>query len=51
MSGEPLPLLRAGEEQVMFGLPKGLIYIPIAWYPESTYSIVPVTFAASSESR
>ena len=26
-------------------------YIPMAWYPESTYSVVPVTFLASSESR
>ena len=26
-------------------------YIPIEWYPESTYSVVPVTFFASSESR
>ena len=26
-------------------------YIPIAWYPESTYSVVPVTFLASSERR
>ncbi len=26
-------------------------YIPIAWYPASTYSVVPETFFASSESR
>ena len=26
-------------------------YIPIAWYPESTYSVVPVTFLAASERR
>ena len=26
-------------------------YIPIAWYPESTYSVVPVTFRASSDRR
>jgi hypothetical protein len=25
--------------------------MPIEWYPESTYSVVPVTFFASSESR
>jgi uncharacterized protein YndB with AHSA1/START domain len=29
----------------------GRTYIPIAWYPESTYRVVPVTFRASSESR
>ena len=28
-----------------------VVYIPIAWYPESTYSVVPVTFFASSERR
>ena len=27
------------------------LYIPIAWYPLSTYSVVPVTFRASAESR
>ena len=26
-------------------------YMPIAWYPLSTYSVVPVTFLASSPSR
>lgn len=26
-------------------------YMPIAWYPESTYSVVPVTFFASSLRR
>jgi hypothetical protein len=26
-------------------------YMPIAWYPESTYSVVPVTLCASSEWR
>ena len=26
-------------------------YMPIAWYPASTYSVVPVTFFASSERR
>ena len=35
------------------GRPEALrvVYIPIAWYPESTYSVVPVTFLASSERR
>jgi hypothetical protein len=26
-------------------------YIPTAWYPESTYSVVAVTLRAASESR
>jgi hypothetical protein len=30
--------------------PAGL-YMPIAWKPESTYSVVPVTLRASSERR
>ena len=29
----------------------GAVYIPIAWYPLSTYSVVPVTFLAASLNR
>ena len=35
------------------GIPNGatVAYMPIAWYPLSTYSVVPVTFRASSPRR
>ncbi len=30
---------------------RGDLYIPMAWYPLSTYKVVPVTLLASSERR
>ena len=44
----PKPLLQRGVQRLGDRVPP---YIPIEWYPESTYSVVPVTFFASSESR
>jgi hypothetical protein len=45
VNGLSKPFLAAGS------VSRAELYMPIAWYPESTYSVVPVTLAASSESR